>query len=548
MDKKETKQINHGKGNTNINIDQLLITIEDGKEVNARVFFDSFVNALQNYDKYLIEQLGDKIIVNKTNKEEDFSASKILKSLLTIGMPLDAAFSVFENSITNLVKQHVEGKKFETKEIRKIVCESIQSCDLRNYAPSQIQIWSQKYVRKYGRNNQVVKIQYDNGSTTDISMEFLKQFVDDLILSISPNISAKKISSNSRKDIAECVLDFVNSCDVYIIRYEVLKSIILEIALQPPHPWFINETTKSSIINYDSKQIKVNLTKANNYFNNNVSIVPQSILMEIIHHASSMILSKYDFFLGCNDLSSLYLLESLMNELINTPYEDILFEEYPINKLLPDITKVGIEYESYFNLIKYISSKVNTSAINTVDFSRKVNEFGKFSLKIIENLSSIEFEKFFTEPWEKYTTQEVLNNIRLFMNIAFGNNEIKPKETEDKQNFFWYRLRKFKSNVFSEVKNNFFVFFGENKSNDLKAFERFKQQNVKMGCNLILIVSEEIDTCEFLRKLILKKLDESHCADGLVIINLDKEMLKEIYWSNNPPKCFEDILLRNFLY
>lgn len=548
MDKKEIKQINHGEGNTNINIDQLSITIGDGKEVNASDFFGSFVNALQNYDEYLIEKLGEKIIVNKTNKEEDFSASKILKSLLTIGMPLDAAFSVFENSITNLVKQHVEGKKFETKEIRRIVCESIQSCDLRNYAPSQIQIWSQKYVRKYGRNNQVVKIQYDNGSTTDISMEFLKQFVDDLILSISPNISVKKISSNSRKDIAECVLDFVNSCDVYIIRYEVLRSIILEIALQPPHPWFINETTKSSIINYDSKQLKVNLTKANHYFSSNVRIVPQSILMEIIHHASSMILSEYDFFLGCNDLSSLYLLESLMNELINIPYEDILLEEFPINKLLPDITKVGIDYEEYFNLIKYISSKVNTSALNTADFSRKVNEFGKFSLKIIENLSSTEFEKFFTERWENYSVQDILKNIRLFMNVSFGNNEIKSKEMESKQNFFWYRLRKFKSNVFSEVKSNFFVFYGENKNSDLNSFERFKEQNVKMGCNLIIIISEENDTSDFLRKSVLKKLNESHCADGLVIINLDKEMLKEIYWSNNPPKFFEDILLRNFLY
>lgn len=551
MNNEKNKQIIRGDGNSNYNVNELNIQIKNDYNdyiVNAADFFNSYCTALDDYDKYIKELIGEKIIVNKTNKEEDFSASKILKSLLTIGIPLDATFVIFKEAIEKIIayKGANDEHKLDTKTIRKIVCDSIQSYNLKNYAPSQIQSWSQKYVRKYGRNNQVIKIQHENGSLTEISMDFLKTFVDDVIKSISPNIVVKKISNTSRRELAECVLDFVNSCDIYIIRYNVLKDIILEIALQPPHPWFINEDTKSNIINYDCTQLKINLAKAKNYFNKGTIVIPPSILYEIIHHASSMILAKYDYYLGCNDLSSLYLLKSLLENLINIPYEDLLFDEYPINTLLSDIAKAKINCNDYLKLIKSICEEVNTSAINMADFSDKVNIFGKLSLKILENNVMLEINKFYETEWNEYSLNEIMDNIKLFMNASFGENEIKVNYTKKDSNYFWYRLSKFESNVLAEIKKNIFVFFGKDISTDLNSFISFNNKAHKIGCNMIMLISETSEVSRSLKESIEKIFYENKCPDDVLIIDLGKKELASIFYSNNPPRSFEDILFNKF--
>lgn len=545
---KLNKQVNRGKGNTNISIEEFNITIGNGATITATDFFNSYSVALNDYDEYLKKELGSKIIINKTNREEDFCVSKILKSLLTIGIPLDAAFVIFRESIEKIIGyKTTSGEcKLNTKIIRKLVCDSIQTYDMKNYPISQVQSWSQKYVRKYGRNNQLVKVQFENGSTTEMSMNFLKNFVDDLIQSISPNILVKKISNVSRQELAECVLDFVNSCDLYVIRYNVLKSIILEIALQPPHPWFINEETKANIIQYDCSQLKVNLSKAKKVFNSGVRIIPQSILLEIIHHASSMILAKYDYYLGCNDLSSLFLLKSLISELINRPYEDLLYDDFPINTLLSDITKAKINYLEYFNLINSISSDVNTSAVNNASFSDKVNEFGKQTLCILENNSMAEINKFYNTAWSELNLVDVMNNIKLFMNASFGYNESNLNKYE-MANAFWYRLSKLESSVLNEIKKNIFVFYGKNRTTNLDAFKKFNNQAIKMGCNTIILISETIDIAEFLKESIKKVLLDLNCHNDYIVIDLDKKCLENIFYSNNPPRAFENILLNKFI-
>lgn len=544
------KQYNRGSENKNISINELSVTIFNGLDVLATDFFNSYGRALQEYDEYIAKELGLKLIVNKTNREEKFIASKILKSLLTIGVPLDAAFIIFRSTIEKLFENRNENYKLDTKTVRKLVCEAIQTYDLKNYAPSQIQSWSQKYVRKYGRNNQVVKIQFENGSTTEISMDFLKSFVDDLIQTISPNLLLKRISNNHRNEIAECVLDFVNSCDIYIIRYGVLKNIIMEIALPPPHPWFINEDTKSSIISYDSTQLKTNLAKARRFHNDGKSVIPQSILLEIIHHASSMILAKYDYFLGCNDLSSLNLLKSLLEELINKPYEDLILDDFPINTLLADITKAKIKYDEYVLLIKKISEEVNTSAINIASFSTNVIDFGTQSLKIIENNNIYQLNNFYETNWHELRLDEIMDNIRMFMNASFGYNEIKSTSNfrEHCRNYFLYRLSKFNSNALLDVKKTIFVFYGDNNLNDYNVFQNFKKAEYKTQCTIIFLIAETYEILKHIEEAVRDKLNENNCSDNYVILSLDKKALKSIYSSKNPPLSLENILFHQMLF
>lgn len=43
-------------------------------------------------------------------------------------------------------------------------------------------------MRKYGRNNQVVKLQCEDGEIREINFNVMSDFIDDVITTISPNI------------------------------------------------------------------------------------------------------------------------------------------------------------------------------------------------------------------------------------------------------------------------------------------------------------------------------------------------------------------------
>lgn len=187
---------------------------------------------------------------------------------------------------------------------------------------------------------------------------------------------------------------------------------ILEIALQPPHPWFINQSTKKNIMKYDFDQLKTNLAKMSRTFNLGKNVVSQSILIEVIHHAASLLLAEYDFFLGYNDLSSLYLLISSIEKLINRPNNELLYDEFPIKKLLVDITKADINYNEFLKLLKEIKNQVNANNLSSADLSKKVFEFGTQAKTIYENESGSHLESFFTASWGEMDQQDIILNLK----------------------------------------------------------------------------------------------------------------------------------------
>lgn len=123
------KQSGIGIGNKNvsIHIDDLIVTLGDGNEINAITFFDAFTGAIKQYDGIIKEKIGKDVLVNKTNTRKEFSISKIITSLLSIGIPLDAAFSISKNATETLLSfcYNNSGNAFDTKLIRKTVCDAI---------------------------------------------------------------------------------------------------------------------------------------------------------------------------------------------------------------------------------------------------------------------------------------------------------------------------------------------------------------------------------------------------------------------------------------
>lgn len=543
------KQLGVGIGNKNVNIhiEDLIVSLEDGNEINALKFFDAYVDAIKKYDDEIKSKIGKEVLVNKTNTQKEFSISKIITSLLSIGIPLDAAFSISKRATESmlLLCNEGNGQAFDTKLIRKTICDSIQAYDTKKYSSERIQSWGQKYVRKYGRNNQVVKLQYLDGEIREINIKVMSDFIDDVITTISPNIIPHvDLSKNDRSGLIECVLDFVNSCDVYIIKYDVLKAMILEIALQPPHPWFINQATKDNIMKYDYEQLKTNLAKISRFFNTGEKIVPQSILIEVIHHAASLLLAGYDYFLGYNDLSSLYLLTNSIEKLINRPYNELLFDEFPINKLLADITKAEINYNEFLKLLQEIQNQVNSTYLSSADFSKRVFDFGTQAKLIHENKTGNSIDHFLSTSWDKMARQDIISNLKKIIKIIFGYSSHLAINTPA-GNVFWHHVDNFASNIF-DAKKNILVFYGGNNA-DVSEIEFVCKGQAKTICNLIIVISEAQQSVNLLKNSIKEMFEKMGCGDSFIIISLCKRDLEKLYNSLNPSKCFEGYIVDQLL-
>ena len=199
-------------------------------------------------------------VLNKVNNPEKFDPNKIVRSLVTIGVSVDCAISIAEQTVEKVrdwTLSH-QGEELKTKIIRKMVSETLQSLDSNVYSILDIERWNTKYIHKYGHNNRIVEIysiprEINKTPVCEISFEFVRRILlPDIINTIAPKKSlSRQISTSHMGKMANEVIELLNSCDLYRIKYNLLKEMIVEIATQPPHPWIIDDDLRSDITNYD---------------------------------------------------------------------------------------------------------------------------------------------------------------------------------------------------------------------------------------------------------------------------------------------------------
>lgn len=201
------------------------INISINNEVNM------LYKCLLEYDKKINERFNSSIIQSKfKDTTQKFESSKILLSLLKIGVPIESAFSIVIealNTIIESINDNTISDNFSTHDIRKIVYTTILNCNLSNSNFKNIQQWGDKYVRKYGHDSQRVKVyDFNTDQLNEIDYSFIKKnLLPDIIKSLCENLSpyVDEILKTSFDSISEYIIDFVNCCDVYYIEYDLLK-------------------------------------------------------------------------------------------------------------------------------------------------------------------------------------------------------------------------------------------------------------------------------------------------------------------------------------
>lgn len=547
-----TEQKNIGSGNKNFSNSNNNITCVinmNGENVSVDVLniLDSITKVFEKEDKIINETLPSKILVNKTNHQESYQTVKIITSLLQIGIPLAATYEIAQSTIYR-IKGYIDvnnGTKtrLTTKDIRKMVLESIQEMSIERFPYSEIENWNNQYIRRYGHNNKRIQVYYTNNEKLDeISYDFINNV---LLCDIIEEITKGKIDDNDislryRKEVSSEILAFINGCDLYKINYDVLKDIIKEIALQPPHPWFINDITQREILEYDFECLENNIKKLRTSLDKNEDSL-QSVKIEVLHHASALILEKYNYFLGCYDLSSFYLLKDLLSKLTDSNKWDLAVNYSKVSTFLSDLSFSQIDINELLEIVDRISKMLNVQHIHNSEFDQLLIMFSSFAIQLFKLGYKNQVSVFLNSSWKDIPLFRTIENLKLLLYSVYP---IRRWNLDiAKKNYFWINYKSIRSDTVSGIKNQIFVVYNDGNLVDYGFLDLLKNARTISFCNVIFAISESENDAVKTREAIENYFFENKFGTNYIVFCIDKTIAQRIFDSNNKMKSLDEIML-----
>lgn len=491
-------------------------------------------------DKRINELLPHQVLINKTGQHEQYRTEKIIRSLLNLGIPLVPTYEIAHATIKKLYERLNAVPALETylstKDVRKIVSLSIQECSTTKYSMSDLESWSNKYARRYGHNNHNVEIYWDRSDKViDVSYEYIaNEFLDDIIHEITHGNGIKsEISTSYRRDMATEILDFINHCDLYRIRYSLLKDMIIEIATQPPHPWMIYDSIRSDILKYDYDALDNNISTINQAIETNGEIsIPQSAELEILHHASALILGMHNYFFGCYDLTAFYQLKEVIRTLQDSVSWNDAIKRSKISGLLADISFSGIEINRLVDLIDRLAINLRKKRLDSIEFACDVKLFGNYAVRIYELGNRSKIEEVLNSDWGKYNAEEVFVAVKPLLYSIFPYH--KYNLTYEK-NHFWisYSFVNLPSFESGDFKPNFFVIYADTPDEDITFLELLTKNSTKKSCNTILLITNDTKISTPLTRRINEYIDTNIVDSHYQLVCLTRDDLKSLYESKD---------------
>ena len=362
--------------------------------------WNEFLTIFYEEDLMINSKLYEGQIRNRTGSLEPFKSEKIMRSLITIGIPFPAVADITKRTIDTIlsfVSASPLALELNTKTVRLKVLESIRNLDVTRWPKEKINSWYIKYIRRYGHSNRTIKLcnipeRLNNGKTLhEANYKFIREILlPDLFQTICPLFNMDQISSSQKSNLSEEILTFINGCDVYIIDYNILKQMLQEIVTKPPHPWIIDETRRNEIIDYDRHSVESNLQEIAHCEKENRE-VPFAVLVELLHHTSAMMLDRYFSYCGCTDLESFNILIDCFRRLLDLKFKkeeyDLRFEGQEIEKLVGDFERINASVSDYYAKLCAISPQ-KVPITNSSSYIRAIKDFANTSLSLIRHFET----------------------------------------------------------------------------------------------------------------------------------------------------------------
>lgn len=245
----------------------------------------------------------------------------------------------------------------------------------------------------------------------------IKTLLKDVVIKVTGDKEYyESILRNELNYMAEEVIQFLKSCNLYCIRYEALVDFVSEIATETPHPWLINVSDKKNIIDYNKKTLGKHLEKIQGKRE-------EITVLEALYHASAIIVSFYTLVIGSSETSPI-------NNLAYSIKKKNTRDKLPIKKnnlllLENELVRCGIEWSKFCILI----NEIYMDTITNHDFN---------SRRIIENiltLSDIALTLISLHEIEQEIEQTAEERISLYFSVKEG--FVVKKPLQELKNCFW---------------------------------------------------------------------------------------------------------------
>ncbi|WP_150524283.1 hypothetical protein [Roseibium sediminis] len=212
-------------------------------------------------DNQIRMAVGDPVSPTAGGKSVVYSSAKLFSSLVHIGISAEYAYRLVFN-IGEYISEEMklETNSFSTAHIRRSVSNAILHSDALKISRQERRDLANKYARNYGNPSHAIMVAFKGGDVTPLNYEFLeKTFIPDLAERLTGYRGA--VVSNRGGDVAFSrgnidhmsreVLSSVRRMGIYEIRYETLCAISEDLALQLPHPWFVNPSNQLATLKHD---------------------------------------------------------------------------------------------------------------------------------------------------------------------------------------------------------------------------------------------------------------------------------------------------------
>ncbi|HEX6369252.1 MAG TPA: hypothetical protein VF006_09985 [Longimicrobium sp.] len=318
----------------------------------------------------------------KNNAFEPFSSERLVRSLVQVGIPVTAALAVAQELEPRLLEVAGSEDIVTTGHIRKAVSRTIYGMTTEQHTAAMLQSWGDIYSRRYGNPNERLRLLHRDGSEEDLDFKYLKHtliphLVDNILGRDLSTLKEGMITATAVEHIAEELMQQIKGLNLYAIRYKTLYNLAYDIAVQPPHPWFVESAYMTSTVAYELERAQAHSTTLATLLDIQDLAGSRHAALECIQHSCSAILGFYGAFLGAGYLGPIHQLLHVL-KLPEVDGNPVLWEFCKIRQIEGDLAAIGESrmrlLQSLSKLAKHIhgvpDAKVAIIARNAIDLEK----------------------------------------------------------------------------------------------------------------------------------------------------------------------------------
>lgn len=359
------------------------------------IFTESERNLIKSINDKFKNWYGNKFY-NSIGKQMKFNADTAVYSIVQMNVPYRYAIEIVNTSVNTICTQefYTETKgEIHSNVFRGVIYDTI--CNLSPtdsiYDQEDINTLASKYARRYGHNNQHLKIIKKTNEIL-LNYEFVMNLFDD-ILRQAANLDKYSLTSSEKINISESILSFIQNLDVYTIDYYCLKDFITEIITSAPHPWLLTPKKEKQFRLY-------HFGKAKNHFLNLKTKINELTIIETVYHCTALFISYYTPLIGCSEKYPITILIKALNSIKNSNYhQDEFFNTISLVELSKDLNALSIDVNNLLQTLVDISKKLKVRIDNIDnDYIEHIIDFSNLTFKLKKYYDKKEMQTFIYEP------------------------------------------------------------------------------------------------------------------------------------------------------